>query len=131
MRWGAFVLLLLSISLTLYFVGYRPIINVIEDKGESPLSIACETEDAFCDNQEVILGAIFLTLTAAAGLTALVLGYSAIYIIPILLLMALLSFFIYPLDFLMGAPDIIRYPVLAVFNVLSVLAVMDFVRGRA
>lgn len=136
MRLSAYLILLFSVGLILYFMGYAPIINIFNAKGASPLSISCPNTDKYCQqnnatNTGVVLGASILAILGATALGSLIIGYSAIFIIPIVLLIGLLNFFVFPLNFMMDPsfPDIIKYPVLAFFNILTVLAVLNFVRG--
>lgn len=131
MRLTGYILLLFSISLVLYYLGYGPIINIFTERGAQPLSITCETGETFCTDSTVVLGAIIAVTLGASVLVTLVAGFSAIYIVPLLLLIALLNFVMFPFDFIMSAPEAISIPILTLFNILTVLAVLNFVRGGA
>lgn len=80
---------------------------------------------------EALLGIIGI----AAVIWALMNGFAANYLIPLLILIAIigLNLFIFPLSFLMDmdAPTIIKVFIPAILNLLFVLAVMDFMRGGA
>lgn len=135
MRFSHYILLLLAISLVFYFMGSRPIINLVEEKGSHPVKISCPDVDKFCSGtseDSVVLAAILGVFSlGVAALAAYVLGYSAIYIIPIFLLLAGLTFFVFPLDFVLnaGIPDTIRYPMVLIFNTITVFACISFIRG--
>lgn len=135
MRFSHYILLLVAISIVFYYMGARPIIDLVEKQGGNPLKISCPDTDKFCTSTSgdgiimaAILGAFSL---GVAALAAFVLGYSAIYIIPIFILLAGLTFFVFPLDFVLnaGIPDAVRYPMTLLFNVITVFAVISFIRG--
>lgn len=129
MRFTAYIILLFSISLSLYFLGYQPIAVQFLAQGSTPVHINCEGQ-AVCQDQNVILGSVFFFLIASAALITLVTGFSAIYVIPIFILLAILNFFILPLNFMMSVQEpLIKYPILALLNMLTVLAVSNFIRG--
>lgn len=135
MRFVAYVMLLFCVSLMLYFMGYRPIIDLFNAKGSGILAISCPVDPSnptaipICTNQDYVMGAVFLFILGATGLVALMSGFAALYVIPMLLLMAVLNFFIFPLNFIFGAPELLRIPVLAFYNIITVLAAMNFIRG--
>lgn len=129
MRFPAYIILMFGISLSLYFLGYQPIAVQMLAQGSSPVKINCEGT-AICEDQTVIIGSIFFFLIAAAALITLVTGFSAIYVIPIFILLAVLNFFVLPMNFMMSVTEpLIKYPVLALLNTLTVLAVINFIRG--
>lgn len=76
-----------------------------------------------------------LLMIAAAGiLSSLLLGFSAIYVMAIIILLAILNFFVFPFGIFINDAIIDPYlqlPLLFVFNVLTVLGFTDFVRGGA
>jgi hypothetical protein len=137
MRFGAFAILMFSISLVLYLMGYGPMVTVFGEQGETPLSLNCPNGEVSCTDTNSVLGSfinVIVTGGAAVGiglLVAFISGYSATYVIPILIIIAALQFFVFPLNFLMseGIPDIIAIPALFFFNILTVLAALHFVRG--
>ena len=130
MRLGALVLLWFGVGLVLYFMGSAPLINIFQIHGKDILLIAgCEGGDLFCTSNATVIGAILLSIVLAGGLAALFGGFSAMYVIPIIILVGVLNFFIFPLDFLMHAPDFIQFPLIALNNILTALAVTNFIRG--
>ena len=85
--------------------------------------------------QNNMLGVLSLAITTAVCLAILyVSGFSIIYIVPILLIQALLSFFIFPFGLFLNSsllPNAIGIPLIFIFNVLMILAVADFIKGGA
>lgn len=132
MRFGAYIILLLSISFPLYYFGFS---NVgFTELGLTPLPIGCADGDIYCNDPanrdgSNVLGIMIAVVAGASILVGLISGYSAIYIVPILILIAILNFFVFPLNFLYNYPEL-TVPALAVFNVLTVLASTDFIKGR-
>jgi len=131
MRFAEYIILMFAIATSLYFLGYKPLAIQYIEMGSTPTKIACPADDPICTNNTVVIGAIFAALILAAGLLVLVQSFSAIYVIPIFILLAILNFFILPLDFLMTVQEpFIKYPVLGLLNVLTVLAITNFIRGN-
>ena len=131
MRFAAYMIFLFSISTVLYFMGYQPVAVDYISKGSQPYKITCPDTNPTCQDPTVILGAMFAVLVLAAALITLITGYSAIYVIPIFLVLAVINFFLLPLNFLMTIEEpLIKYPVMGLFNILTVLAILNFVRGQ-
>lgn len=117
-------------------MGYQPIISVMSEKGSSILNIACTGESTplevlQCQDQHVVVGATMFWLLLAGVLATLLTGFSAMYVIPIIILIAVLEFFMFPLSFLFSLPDLLLHPILAFFNIITALSVINFVRGGA
>jgi len=143
MRFTAYIILLFMISLSFYFLGFGPMVTLFDEKGNLGLRIVCDAptpdsetaiQDALlCDDPNVVLGSAFAWILLAGAFAALMTGFAAIYFIPILLLLAFLNFFIFPLDFIFSGsgvmPDLLKVPLIAFFNVLMVLAIANFIRG--
>jgi hypothetical protein len=89
--------------------------------------------DVLSGNIWLILGAVAGTIGAAWVLGQL--GFSANFIIPLFILMAMIfmNLFFFPLNFLLdtGMPSIIKVFIPVILNLLFILAVMDFMRGGA
>lgn len=131
MRFVAYVIMLFSFSVILYYMGYGPIITIFEEKGAAPLSISCPAGNPFCTDTTVVIGAMIFIILSAGILVTLVSGFSSFYIVPLLLLIAVLNFVIFPFNFIMSAPTELAVPVMVFMNILTVLAVLNFVRGGA
>jgi hypothetical protein len=93
--------------------------------------------DPLCSNEDnsTIVGAIVgLIGLAGAVLVGLLSGFSAIYILALVIVVAILNFFVFPIGIFI-TPEVIApeigYPILFVFNIIEVLAITDFVRGGA
>jgi len=76
---------------------------------------------------------VLIGMTLVAGTVgALFGGFGSMYIIPMIILAAILNWFVFPLGFIVGTgvlPDFLSVPLVVVFNVLMILAVVTFVRG--
>jgi len=135
MRFGAYIMLLFSINLIFYAMGYHSygIAQVFSAQGSNWLTM----DGIITGLTNAILNPSPAILTVMAGITiaaiaSLLLGFSAIYIIPLVMLFALLNYFAFPLS-IIDAHD----PMLGTFgmvivvflNLLSLLAITSFVRG--
>lgn len=151
----AYVILLFCISLALYFVGYTsPLLQYYNCQGQNSLSgtdivqgsghaiqncpgVANGTQSAGIANAFIndTTGLILIGFVAliASGIISNLLGqgYSAIYIIPLLILMAVLNLVVFPMSFITQSamPDILKIILIVFFNLLTVLAIISFVRG--
>lgn len=139
MRLTAYIVLMFSISAVLYFMGYRP--AALWNGMDQPLSLQSIlsniTSDILSGDGLLRIGIIFAGVTFAALLA----GFSAMYIIPLALLIVTLNYFILPTSFLYDTctaatcaaiiPPEIKIPLFALLNILLVLAVLNFVRGGA
>jgi hypothetical protein len=140
MRLEAYVILTFSIGLVLYLLGYQSI---------GIMMLFGQQGGGFLDFGTILnvmtssilnggsgtgpLAVIGLGLVAAAA-TALILGFSALFIIPIVMLIALLNFLVFPFSFLITAPNdpiasAFYIPFVVFMNILCVLALASFVRG--
>jgi hypothetical protein len=153
MRFSAYVLFMLAISLPLYYLGYSNVMNefttpkAMNANGTSNISfvnqsipITCPTGDPYCQQQQqnqtqpsLYLPFLTLLLGGAAVLVILLSGFSAMYVVPALILVAILNFVILPYGFVMdqSIPTIISYPLAFILNTVTILAVVDFIRGGA
>ena len=60
-------------------------------------------------------------------------GYGAIYILPAVILWLFLNYFVFPLSFIFDATldPMLKYVFFGFFNLITVLAVLTFIRGDA
>ena len=137
MRFFAYVILIFAICTSMYYLGYTPV--GYEAIGAKPVKIDpnCEINASLpqCVNQDEnkasVIGTILVVVLAISIFSALILGYSAIYVIPIFILYAVVNFFVLPTDFMMGVDvPLIKYPVLGLLNILCASAVVNFIRGN-
>lgn len=151
MRFSAYVLLLLAISISLYFLGYKSIVmdfltpktafsgngtSITYTPGTQAIPISCPTGNTYCSGQPNDANPMwffFLILLGAGGFTALLLGFSAMFVIPAFILLAIANLVIMPYSFITqsGMPLFISVPLMVIFNIITVLAIVDFLRGGA
>lgn len=144
MRLGAYVFLLFSISVILHFLGYQDVLSYIFDMHQNGImEISCTQEQQAegCVGiinliLEVILSPTgVLTTIGLAGLfvAALITGFSAMYLIPLLILLAILNLLVFPFSFIFDGtmPVLISTPLILFFNFLTILTITNFVRGGA
>ena len=141
MRFSSYIIFLTCVGIVLYFMGYTPLVSIFNEKGTGLVTLTCQLPDTAisiqsldqlqpnCDSQTVVMGAIFMLITVVAIIVGLITGFSALYIIAAVILMAVVDFFVFPMSFLLSAPDLIRYPSLVLYNALTVLAAVSFIRG--
>jgi hypothetical protein len=134
MRWEVYVASMLGISIMLYLMGYQPIISQFESKGVLEPAIGTASLDSSgnpvsSSNTGYLTGLIIAGCIGLSWLIVALLGYSAFFIIPIIILTVFLDFFIFPTGFLTSLPG--QWPFIGVifFNAMKILAVMNFVRG--
>lgn len=125
----------------LYFMGLPTMYSVLNDSaswGKGAVNPTCY-DDPLCSksaqNNTNFVGAVLVILGAAGVfLAGFLLGFSAIYILAMVILVAILNFFVFPLGIFI-TPEIIDpyfgIPLMFLFNVIEVLAITDFVRGGA
>jgi hypothetical protein len=155
MRFVAFVIFTFAMCFVLYYMGYQPIashwtgndtgtfkgaaMNSSGDPNIVQYGGACDpsnltncysptTSDVAARPHNDLIGAILgIFLVGIVSLVILVTGFSAVYVIPALILIVLTNFFILPWDFLLGSP--FQVPVMVFFNTITVLAAVNFIRG--
>ena len=136
MRLEAYIFLIFSISLVFYLIGYRPIAMTFmfnQENGQflDPATILASMISAMVSPTNP-LGAINLIVLAAAIIAA-ALGFAAMYILPALMLIEMLNFFVFPLSFLVQQSDpstaLFYVPFVVLLNILTVMAYANFIRG--
>ncbi len=150
MRFFAYAILLFSISAAFYFMGYEPGIFAI--MGANPqavlpsvngLDCSVNTNLPACVAQSennatpgspnyTLIGELILVVLAASIFSALVGGFAAVYIIPLVFVFVIYNLMILPANFVFDAslPEMIRVPILALLNILCAAAVVNFIRGN-
>jgi len=144
MRLSTYLALLFSISLVFYLMGFPTVASMVEAKGGDPLTImgVGDSDDVINDistnsgsSQNTILGVIFGgTVFIAVGILSLILGFSAIYIIPLLILIGMLNYFVFPIGIIFASaemPEILSVSILFFYNFITVMAIITFVRGNS
>jgi hypothetical protein len=127
-----------AISLVFYFMGFTSVLGYMADNHETQfgslfMPLACE-EGTDCDtNDNALLNLIITSVSIGAlGIViALFTGYSAVYLVPILLLIAILNLVVFPISFIFdpSMSEFIKIPLVMFFNVMTILAIVNFIRG--
>jgi len=125
-------------------MGFPTVASMVEAKGGDPLTImgVGDSDDVINDistnsgsSQNTILGVIFGgTVFIAVGILSLILGFSAIYIIPLLILIGMLNYFVFPIGIIFASaemPEILSVSILFFYNFITVMAIITFVRGNS
>lgn len=134
MRFSGYVLLLFSISLVFYLMGFKSVllVTLFDNQGGDAFEpqgfLGKVAEGTLAPQNAIALLGIGVVATLAVSLVA---GYAAIYIIPMAILIMILNFVVYPFSFIIdpATPDIIKFPLVVFFNILSILALLSFIRG--
>lgn len=133
MRFGAYIVLVISMSVVFYFLGYTSIAsNLMNKQGDQFLSPQCPTDTPDCNtgviDKIILLGGVALAGTAIASLIG---GFGVLYIIPMLILMAILEYFIFPFSFIIdnSLDPMIGTPLILFLNMFTILSIVNFIRG--
>jgi hypothetical protein len=138
-----YISILFAITLVFYLGGYTPIgtqllevtgngnnsgILDVASSGEIDNTINPTTED---ESQKAVLTTMMLTIGGAVVLLSFLLGFSAIYIIPLLMLFSILNFFVFPMSAVLDPMMPIEIKVILIFfyNTITVMACITFIRG--
>jgi hypothetical protein len=147
MRFETYVMLLFSLSVVFFFLGYQsPLMQVLNNQGCTTAQIAA-AEAAGTSLNCTITPSSFLSILASnmtsdnaiaallgiavIGAAVLLSGFGAIYIIPLMMLLAFLNYVVFPISFIFdpALPALIKYPLVVFFNLLMILSVVSFTRG--
>lgn len=133
MRFGAYVMLMFSIALVMYLLGFQSILLYIwTNQNENAL----EHKDVLTEIAHSITseeGLQLLLGIAVIGVVATLLGgFGATFLVPLLILLVVLNYVVFPISFLIdpNVPAIIRIPAIIFINILTILSILDFIRGR-
>lgn len=131
-----YVMLIFSISAVFYMMGYH---GAMWDTFSSAGGIG-STEPI----SSTIMSSMFaifsdwrlLAMIGAVSVSAWLLGgssFSVMFFIPLLMLSAVLNYFVLPTSFLFDStlPDVLRIGVAVFFNILLLLTMLEFIRGQA
>lgn len=139
MRLGSFVMLGFALGVVLYLMGSGPLINVFEQQnGKTILTFGnsncahngnSNLQDPSCSDNKTLMGLFLGFLGLSVVLIGFTTGFSAIYYLPIVFLISVFTFFIFPFDFILQAPAPLNYILIAFFNIVMVLAGLSFIRG--
>jgi hypothetical protein len=135
MRFATYILLIFCMSVVAYWMGVTsPFWAAWEQQGEEAMgfeSVMKVILGSITVNADVISAAL-LALVVTAIATSLLGGFSATFVVPLLLLLAVAQYFILPISFLfdLTIPIQMRAPLIFLLNMMMVLAIMDFIRGK-
>jgi hypothetical protein len=134
-----------AVTVILFFIGYsspavtlltgditNPVkpVQLIPGANNSGVPITNINSVLVPDNYTII-GSILLLFVGAAVLSFLLGGFGAIYIVPIFIIIAIMHFLFFPFDFFYAAPQPFNFLILGAFNLLTVMMVIEFIRGSA
>jgi hypothetical protein len=149
MRLASYLVLLFSLSLVFYFLGYQsPLMQLLNNQGCSQAQIDAAEAAGTSLNCSLTVSSFLQVLAsnmtsdnalgallgiAVVGAAVLLTGFGAIYIVPLLMLLAFFNYVVFPISFILdpALPPIIKYPLAVFFNLLTILAIVSFVRGNA
>lgn len=147
MRLETYIMLMFSISIVFYFLGYTsPLMMVLNNQGCTQAqidaaaiagtSLSCSiTPSSFltvlASNMTSDNAIAALLGIAVIGAAVLLSGFGAIYIIPLMMLLAFMNYVVFPISFIFDPllPAIIKYPLIVFFNLLMILSIISFTRG--
>jgi len=97
----------------------------------NPDTIISSIVNAITQNADVIFTGL-LALALGAFASGFLQGFSANFIVPMLILIAFSQWFLMPVSWLFDntLPTPIQLPIVFIFNLLLVLSIVDFVRGK-
>lgn len=137
MKMSSYLLLMFSMSLVLYLLGYTSVFNLALDNQHAEVG----NDNGFIQQKDVLTRLADLMLSGSgltiliggviAGLVGTLLGgHGAPYVIKLVMLLAFVNLFVFPLSFIFdpSTPTLLSQPVLYFFNLITVLSVVEFVK---
>jgi hypothetical protein len=153
MNFTNFAYLCLAIALVFYFMGAGPLVQVNMggyaggSAGTGFLKLSCPadtvaygtinttgtyTNEASKCNDTFFTQLVIVLIVGGLGIgIGMLLGFSAMFVIPVVLAWAFINLFVFPFSFLLDPafPAEVVIPVTAFLNVLTGLALLNFIRG--
>jgi len=153
MNFTNFAYLCLAIALVFYFMGAGPLVQVNMggyaggSSGTGFLKLSCPADTiaygtinatgTYTNEQSKCNDTFFTQLTTilligiGGIVVAWLLGFSAMYVIPLVILWAFVNLFVFPFSFLLDPafPAEVVITITAILNVLMGLALLNFIRG--
>ena len=141
MRLSMYLSILFSITMVFYVMGFSAVGTDFLLKNQVPLNIVGGgnstdvTNDVYYNagtSEGSILGIIIGGFIVTGVIFAvLILGASSTYIIPLLILMAILNFFVFPINMILDPmmPEMLKYIIIGLYNLMTIMAVVTFIRG--
>jgi hypothetical protein len=134
MRFEAYVIFMLCIAAVFYMIGLDEPLVTLYDSQDGQFVKLNSPDDSDGDNFfNILIYGIAGSVAIAAVAIALITGYSAMFIIPLIMVFLILNFFVFPFSSVLGIagmPEVVGYLLVVFFNGITVLALMSFIRGR-
>jgi hypothetical protein len=147
MRLSTYLAILIGINLVFYLAGYTPIGNqlvnqVITEDGSIDLWKITSSGDNYAGNtlepkteeaQSSIVGIMMMGIGVSFIILSLVIGFSALYVIPLVFVFAVVYLFIFPMSWILdpSMPEALIVIIAFLYNYLTFMAVLTFVRGQS
>ena len=143
MKLSSYLIFMFCISFVLYLMGFQG--AGLMDMSDQPLSVSSIIPNIISNLFAAGGGGIVQLVVSLIGGTILAAlsGFSAIYIVPLALLMLTLNYFVLPVSFLYSGacaagvqcvsliPAPLKIPLFILLNALLVLSILNFTRGGA
>lgn len=145
MRLSTYLAILIGINLVFYLVGYAPIgtqvLNMVfNDNGSINVLKMTSTGDNYAVDtlqptsesaKSSVIGIFMLGIGASFVVLSFMLGFSALYIIPLLLLFGIVYLFVFPMSFILdpNMPEELIVIITFLYNYLTFMAALTFIRG--
>lgn len=143
MRLQTYVLLIFGICLSGWFLGFESGLTTLwtESGGNITAEFIIGRIGEFILSQTLLTGAIGVGL-AVAGALAIYTGFSAMFVIPLMILLAIANLLIFPVNFFVDSscsslvsgaictPNEFSLPILLFLNILAILTYTEFIRGQ-
>jgi hypothetical protein len=131
MRLGSYVILGFTFTMIMYFLGEAtPLTSVFNSVGgDTPLTEAVLQSILNLFGSETLWASIGVVAVAAIFLIPG--NFLVVYVFPALLLILFMNYLFLPLGFIMrsGLPAAIQLVVTCIFQLFTLLAILDFTRG--
>jgi len=146
MRMWTYVILMFAMTAIMYMSGETSVMTQIyAQQGNGTLSATDKTPSGWDTisilNYKTWVGSlgvfntimVFFTILVGAGLLTSSLGFGSFFIFPAFALFAVFNFIIFPFSGILSPsssmPDIVRIPIIVLFNLLLVMSILSFIRG--
>jgi len=134
MRLSVYVIFLFSMTFIFYLLGFTsPAIQQMQQLGEEPkdfITLLKELTSGLLSKSSLEL---LLGISLATFILSILTGYGATYIFPLIMLLVVANYVILPTSFMFDAtmPEVVKVPLIALFNILTIMTILEFARGSA
>jgi hypothetical protein len=144
MRLQTYVMIIFAICLSGWFMGYDSGLTTLweESNGNISLEFILARIGESILSQPLLTGLLGVAL-AVAGALAIYTGFSAMFVIPMLILLGVSNLLFFPLNFFLDSscvaidssaicqPDPLTFPIFLFLNILTILTCVEFIRGQS